>query len=143
MTPRFSITDQPNAEITKLGKALGAFNDRDVGPADKRPLAVLAHDADQQLIAGVSGYTGWGWLYIQWLWVDAAQRGQGIAGDVLRQAETEARARGCRGAHIDTFSPVALRVYQRHGYEVFGEIPDFVAGRTRSFLSKRLDGPAP
>lgn len=138
MTVRISITDQPDAEITKVGKALSDFNDHDVGPAEKRPLAVLAYVTDQRLIAGLSGYTAWGWLFIQWLWVDASQRGQGTAGQVLRQAEAEARTRGCRGAHIDTFNPVALRVYQRHGYAIFGEIPDFVAGRTRSFLSKSL-----
>ncbi len=139
MSTSLRVTDAAeDAAVAALGRALGAYNAADVGPADKRPLAVLLSGDDGALLAGLSGYTAWGWLYIQWLWVDASQRGKGVAGDLLRRAEDEARARGCTGAHIDTFNPDALRLYQRHGYDVFGRLPDFVAGRTRSFLAKRF-----
>jgi hypothetical protein len=57
---------------------------------------------------------------------------------MLDAAETEADARGCHSAYIDTFSPVALRVYQRHGYVPFGHLENFPAGRTRTFLQKKL-----
>ncbi|MNY78577.1 hypothetical protein D3C86_2188800 [compost metagenome] len=57
---------------------------------------------------------------------------------MLASAEAEARDRGCHGAHIDTFSPQALHVYQKAGYTVFGTLPDFPPGRTRSFLAKAL-----
>jgi hypothetical protein len=57
---------------------------------------------------------------------------------MLAAAEAEARARGCHGSYIDTFSPVALRVYQRAGYRPFGALPDFPKGRTRTFLQKPL-----
>jgi GNAT superfamily N-acetyltransferase len=82
--------------------------------------------------------THWGWLYVQRLWVDESQRGQGLAGEMLSAAENEARARFCHGAWIDTFNPTALRTYQRAGYAPFGELPDFPRGHTRTFLSKRL-----
>ncbi len=36
--------------------------------------------------------------------------------------------RGCHGAYIDTFNPVALKVYQRQGYVPFGELADFPKG---------------
>jgi GNAT superfamily N-acetyltransferase len=75
---------------------------------------------------------------VQWLWVDESHRGQSLAGQMLAAAEVEARQRGCHGAHIDTFSPQALHVYQKVGYAVFGTLPDFPRGRTRSFLSKAL-----
>ena len=45
---------------------------------------------------------------------------------------------GCHGSYIDTFSPVALKVYQRAGYIPFGALDDFPSGRTRTFLQKRL-----
>jgi GNAT superfamily N-acetyltransferase len=61
-----------------------------------------------------------------------------VAARLLAAAEAEARARGCHGAYIDTFSPQALHVYQKAGYAVFGAMPDFPKGRTRSFLSKGL-----
>jgi GNAT superfamily N-acetyltransferase len=98
---------------------------------------VLVH-ADETLIAGMSGYSAWGWLYVQWLWIAETHRGQGLAGRMLADAEAEARRRDCHGAYIDTFSPHALRVYQKAGYTVFGELKEFPPGRTRSFLSKVL-----
>jgi GNAT superfamily N-acetyltransferase len=89
-------------------------------------------------VAGISGYTAWGWLYVQWLWVDESLRGRTIAGRMLDAAEKEAAARGCHGAYIDTFSPVALKTYVRQGYAPFGAMDDFPKGRTRTFLQKRL-----
>lgn len=136
--PIVRVTETPSAaELDRIGGELTAFNDSDVGPSKRRPLAVLVQ-ADDHLVAGLSGYTAWGWLYIQWLWVDDAHRGQGLAGQLIAAAETEAGARECHGAFIDTFNPQALHVYQRAGYTVFGELPDFPHGRTRSFLSKSL-----
>lgn len=133
------VTDTPPPDVLDtIGKGLTAFNEADVGPAERRPLAVLVHDGDGVLIAGISGYTAWGWLYVQWLWVAESQRGQSLAGQMLAKAEDEARARGCHGAYIDTFNPHALHVYKKAGYTVFGTLPDFPKGRTRSFLSKDL-----
>jgi predicted GNAT family acetyltransferase len=57
---------------------------------------------------------------------------------MLAAAEVEAKARGCHGAYIDTFNPVALKVYRRAGYVPFGELRDFPKGRTRTFLQKSL-----
>ena len=137
MSVVFRITDEHDKDVETLGGVLGEHNANAVGPADRKLLAVLAHGSDRSLIAGLSGFTAWQWLYVQWLWVGPSRRGQGMAGKLLDKAEAEARNRGCVGAHIDTFSPQALRVYERQGYSVFGAIPDFIAGQTRSFLKKR------
>ncbi|MEJ8308311.1 GNAT family N-acetyltransferase [Agrobacterium larrymoorei] len=139
MTPDLTVTDHPAPEdIAAIGANLSAFNDADIGFADRKPLAVMVRADDGALLAGVSGYTAWGWLYVQWLWVDESLRGQQIAGRMLAAAEDEARARGCYSAWIDTFNPVAEKAYRRQGYEVFGELPDFPIGRTRKFLKKPL-----
>lgn len=134
-----TVTATPSSvELEAIGGNLAAFNEADVGPAGRTLLAVVARNHAGTITAGVSGYTAWGWLYVQWLWLDAAHRGQGLAGQMLAAAEAEARARGCHGSYIDTFSPVALRVYQRAGYRPFGALPDFPKGRTRTFLQKPL-----
>ena len=134
-----SVTAAPTAlDLATIGEGLGSFNDADVGPAQRVPLAVLVRDGAGQLIGGISGYTAWGWLYVQWLWLEPGQRGRGLAGQMLAVAEAEAKMRGCHGAYIDTFSPVALKVYRRAGYESFGEVADFPQGRTRVFLQKPL-----
>lgn len=133
------VSGDPNPDdIELIGAGLAAFNEKDVGPAEKRTLAVCMRDGGGHMVAGLSGYTAWGWLYMQWLWVDENHRGKGFAGRMLEAAEAEARARRCHGALIDTFNPQALAVYQKAGYEVFGAVPDFPIGRTRSFLSKSL-----
>jgi len=134
-----SLTAEPTAaELATIGEGLTAFNEQDVGPANRTPLAVLAWNQAGTTVGGISGYTAWGWLYIQWLWLDEAHRGQGLAGKLLDAAEAEGLRRGCHGAYIDTFNPVALKVYQRAGYLPFGKIKDFPKGRTRTFLSKPL-----
>jgi hypothetical protein len=37
-------------------------------------------------VAGLWGYTAWGWLYVQWLWVAETGREQGVAGRMLAAA---------------------------------------------------------
>ena len=134
----FSVTATPSSgDLEFIGARLAAFNEADVGPADRKALAVVVRDA-AEIVAGISGYTAWGWLYVQWLWVAEAARGQGLAGRMLAAAEAEAKVRGCHGAYIDTFSPVALKIYERAGYGRFGALEDFPKGRTRTFLQKPL-----
>lgn len=137
MSVAFHVTDRTGEDTEAVGSALAEFNARDVGPADRQTLAVIARDGTA-LVAGLVGHTAWGWLYIQWLWVAETRRGEGLGATLLDRAEAEARRRGCRGAHIDTFNPAARRLYERQGYAVFGEIEGFCAGRTRSFLAKAL-----
>lgn len=139
MALTFITTDIASAEdIAHIGENLSAFNEQDVGPSERRGLTVLVRDVDERLVAGINGYTAWGWLFVQWLWVEEGQRGQGLAGRMLEAAEEEARRRGCHGAWIDTFNPTAEKAYRRQGFEVFGELPDFPRGRTRKFLKKSL-----
>lgn len=140
MSPiRLKLTDAPTEEeLAAISGALTAFNESDVGPADRRPLAITLADDEGSFVGGLSGYTAWGWLYIQWLFVGEALRGQGWAGRLLEAAEEEARRRDCHAAYIDTFNPVALKAYERAGYAKFGELPDFPKGRTRTFLQKKL-----
>lgn len=140
MTPELSVCDdESDPRIALLGAALGTFNDDSVGPSNRTTLAVFMEDEADQLLAGMYGMTAWGWLYVRWLWVDAANRGQGIAGELLARAELVAMQRGCRAAHIDTFSEQTRHVYEKAGYTVFGSLPDFVSGHTRWFLAKRWD----
>jgi GNAT superfamily N-acetyltransferase len=133
------ITASPGQlDLDFLAERLAEFNDGDVGPSGKRALAVFVRNESNVIVGGISGYTAWGWLYVQWLWVDAPQRGRGMAARMLEAAEAEAIARGCHGAFIDTFNPVAARAYERQGYSRFGELADFPVGRSRVFLQKRL-----
>lgn len=144
MDVHLELSDDPAAaDLALIGDGLAAFNAADVGPSGRQSLTVLIRNgegvtADAGTQGGLYGYTAWGWLYIQWLFVPEQMRGNGLAGGLLAMAEDEARGRGCHAAWIDTFNSQALRTYQRHGYRVFGELADFPQGRTRSFLQKNL-----
>jgi GNAT superfamily N-acetyltransferase len=139
VTLSFDLTADPAPhDLAVIGESLGAFNDADVGPAGRQPLVIFVRDEDGEIAGGLSGHTAWGWLYVQWLWLAEALRGQGLAARLLAMAEAEALRRGCHGAWIDTFNPVALKTYQRAGYLQFGALEDFPKGRTRTFLQKRL-----
>ncbi|TNM62973.1 GNAT family N-acetyltransferase [Aliirhizobium smilacinae] len=139
MGVRTEVTAAPSSDdLDVILKGLTAYNGAEVGPADRASLAVFIRDEQDRVIGGLSGYTSWGWLFTQLLFIPETLRGQGMAAKLLEQAEAEARRRGCRGAWIDTFNPQALKAYQRQGYEMFGELPAFVGDRTRTFLKKAL-----
>jgi GNAT superfamily N-acetyltransferase len=137
--PQLNLTDAPSdSDMAVVMSGLTAFNTADVGPSERRSLAVFIRDDGGKVIGGMFGYTGWDWLFTQWLFIPESLRGQGMAGRLLAEAEAEAIARGCHGAWIDTFNPQALRAYQRQGYVIFGALADFPPGRSRTFLQKRL-----
>ncbi|MBD8662604.1 GNAT family N-acetyltransferase [Rhizobium sp. CFBP 8752] len=139
MAHELYLTDAPSSDdLAIVSGGLTAFNEGEVGPSDRELLAVLIRDESGTVIGGLSGYTSWGWLFTQLLFIPETLRGKGMAAKLLTEAENEARTRGCKGAWIDTFNPLALKAYKSHGYQVFGEIPNFVETRTRTFLQKAL-----
>lgn len=139
MKTTLEVTAEPlPRDLAFVGEGLTAFNDGDVGASGRKTLAVFVRDDAGAIVAGISGYTAWGWLYVQWLWVDEKLRGRRIAAGMLEAAEREALARGCQAAWIDTFNPTAAKVYQRQGYQPFGTLADFPLGRNRIFLQKKL-----
>lgn len=63
---------------------------------------------------------------VQKLLVTPSQRGQGLAGQLLRAAERMAWQLGLRLLVLDTEQgSVAERLYQRAGWQRVGEIPDY------------------
>jgi GNAT superfamily N-acetyltransferase len=81
-------------------------------------------------------------LDLSLLWVAEPLRGQGYRRRILQAAEEEARAQGCRGVFLSTFSFQARPFYEKFGYEVFGEIPDYPIGHAFYFLKKPFEDPS-
>jgi GNAT superfamily N-acetyltransferase len=119
-----------------------AFNDAAAGPHGFRPLTLsVRRPGEAEVAGGLVGRTFFGWLFVHLFFLPPDLRRQGLGAELLRRAEDEARARGCVGAHLDTFSFQARSFYEKQGYALFGTIPDCPPGHARFFLSKRLDAP--
>ncbi|CDZ69594.1 GNAT family N-acetyltransferase [Neorhizobium galegae] len=139
MDIELKLTEGMNAdEEDFILERLMTHNAITFGPSNRRELAVPLHGEDGDLIGGLTGYTGRGWLYISMLYVPDELRGQGIAGRMLDMAEAEARARGAIGAYIDTMNPEALKLYLKQGYTEIGTLKGLEGGHSVTWLEKRF-----
>jgi GNAT superfamily N-acetyltransferase len=101
-------------------------------------ISCFLRDRKGQILGGAHGWTAFGWLHIDVLWLTEDLRRKGLGRRVLEVTEQEARRRGCKFAELDTFSFQSLGFYLKSGYTVFGEL-DNIAGEHRwYFLKKEL-----
>ena len=135
---RLTLDPTPPVETLRaLGDAIDAFHARTV-PLEAKRFALLLHDQDGSLQAGLFGGLAWQWLFVHALWVDDAWRRRGIGGALLGGAEAHAVAAGCHSVWLDTFQ--AREFYVALGYQEFGALENYPEGQTRWFLRKRLVG---
>ena len=133
-----TLSDLADEQVRKaLAAPLIRYNEAQAGPSQHRPLVLAIHDSSGVVIGGLWGATAYGWLYTQMLTVPDKLRGQGLGTQLMQQAEDEARRRGCRQAWVDTQFG-ARPFYEKLGYTVFGELPDYPPGFSRIFLRKSL-----
>lgn len=121
-----------------IGRAISSYNEEQAGNDRSQRLCFVLQGPGQAVEGGVIGIVYWDWLYIDLMWIKDELRGRGYGRQLLMLLEDEARRRGARHAHLDTFSFQAPGFYQKHGYRVFGELPDFPAGHRRYYLTKQL-----
>ena len=138
--PAIVLTDLPpdRASMEQLESLLYNYNTIKAGVLNYRPLYLLVRDANGVVIAGLQGATYWDYLYIELLAIAQDERGKGLGSRLLKEAEAEAIKRGCHNAYLDTFSFQARPFYEKHGYTVFGILPQFPPGHERYFMEKRL-----
>jgi GNAT superfamily N-acetyltransferase len=138
--PHIDLTDHPPQEALDVILAgLIEFNRRLLGDPQGKSLALLLTAADGTVVGGMWARTGFQWGFVELLFVPESLGGRGLGRELLDQAEQEAGRRRCIGAWLETLSPQARTLYERCGYTVFGEIPDYPPGIVRTFLSKRWD----
>jgi len=136
---KITLTDYPEpADVDVVRKGLDTYNASQGALVDWVPLAQFARDSENNVIAGLTGSTYWGYLYVGRLWTDQRFRQAGLGSQLLEQAEKEARRRGCHSAHLMTGDFNALPFYLKRGYIVFGELHDMPPGHTQYFVCKRL-----
>lgn len=129
--------DTPDAEATAFVYArLRQHNLAHTGKLPQKSLHLFAYGPDRQVVGGLFGDIGWGWLHVDILWVDGSYRRQGLGGRLLRRAETEALALGVDRGYLETTGFQARPFYERMGYEVFAELEDQPPGHTCYYLKK-------
>lgn len=128
-----------NDDMVQLDSRLREFNRGQTGRHDFEPVQLVVRADDGTMIAGLKGLTGWDWLYVEILWVQAEHRGSGIGSQLLLAAEAQARQRGCIGACLSSFNFQAPGFYERHGYSSRGQIDDYPQHHTMYFMAKRFE----
>lgn len=133
------MTDQPDETLRKaVLDPLVAYNQARTGRNDHRPLVLAIEGAGGEVIGGLWGRTAYDWLFVELLFVPESLRGRGVGADLMARAESEAIARGCHSAWLDTFEFQARGFYERIGYTCFGELNDYPIGSARYFMRKVL-----
>ena len=133
---RSSFDPSPSGETrARLGLEINGFHARSVPQTIER-FAILLHDAEDQLAAGLCASLSWQWMFVEALWVGDAWRARGVGRALLSQAEAHAASRECRSVWLDTFQ--ARGFYLALGYEQFGVLADYPAEQSRYFLRKHL-----
>lgn len=110
--------DTPAPELLGfLSDALYAHNCRMTGTDDYRTFALVLRDDAGHVAGGATGWTRWGWLHLDVLWIDDVHRGLGHGSRLLHRVEDLGIARGCELVTLDTASFQAPDFYRRHGYQ--------------------------
>jgi GNAT superfamily N-acetyltransferase len=135
------IVSEPRGDAgdaTFVRDGLVHFNVAVTGDAYYSPLAIFLKDERGAVLGGAIGHVWGGWLDLNILWVVEPFRGQGYGTKLLRAAEDEARMQGCHGVFLSTFSFQAKPFYEKFGYEVVADIPDYPKGHSYHVLKKTL-----
>jgi GNAT superfamily N-acetyltransferase len=128
--------DAGDAAFVREGLAL--YNVAVTGDSYYSPLAIFLKDERGAVLGGALGHVWGGWLDLDGLWVAEPIRGQGYGAKLLRAAEDEARMQGCHGVFLTTFSFQAKPFYEKFGYEVVANIPNYPKGHSHHVLKKTL-----
>ena len=115
------------------------FAKRDLPEHAARKLNLVARDSEGRIVGGLIAETQFTWLKIEILSVAPESRHRGIGSLLMNAAETEARARGCQYAYLDTADYQAPLFYEKRGYTVAGKLPDWDShGHAKYLFVKRL-----
>lgn len=102
------------------------------------PIRYYLRGEGDMIMGGLFGSIWGQWLHINILWVAHPARGKGYAREMMNLAEAQARKYNCVGIHLETFSFQARPLYERLGFEVFGQLDNYPPGHTNFFLRKLL-----
>lgn len=107
-------------------------------PRNERKFCAVLRNSLGDIEGGVKASGYWGWLYVAELVVSPSWRGRGYGRTLLSAAETWGLEYACHDAWLSTLSFQARGFYERSGYVLFAELPNFPERQTRFFMRKAL-----
>lgn len=133
------VEENPKSEdVERLGHGLNAHSLAYTQVPGFRSIGVFMRDERGGVVGGIWGYLNWNWLWVGAVWLSEDLRGKGYGRQMMEAIEQKALERGCRYAHLDTFSFQARPFYEGLGYEVFATLDDYPPGHQRFFMKKAL-----
>ncbi len=139
MAYEITLEAKPDAEeVRVLLEGLHLHNMLHSGGGEAEYLAIFLRDENHQVVGGMFGWTAYGYLRIDVLWMREELRGQGFGQQLLAAAEAEGKRRGCQFAMLDSFSFQAPEFYQQRGYHEFAVLDQVAGSQTWHFLKKEL-----
>jgi ribosomal protein S18 acetylase RimI-like enzyme len=130
--------DPSPADEALIKEALGKWNIAVTGYSDYHPAYFLVRDDDGAIRGALLAYVWGRWLHVDTLWLEEGLRRKGWGTRLMEAAHEVGREKGAEWAFLDTFSWQARPFYERLGYEVVFEVPEFPPGHSRSFMRKDL-----
>lgn len=121
-----------------IGQGVHEYNLQEAGDLNFQRICFVLQTPDQEILGGVIGEIYWEWFYLDLMWIRENLRGQGYGEQLLSAVEEEAKKKGAKHVFLDTFTFQAPGFYQKYGYQVFGQLPDFPPGHQRYYLTKEL-----
>lgn len=100
--------------------------------------AVFAKDENGKVIGGIRACAYWNYCIIELLWLCEKTRGLGTGTKLIKAAEEFALDKGFNYMRTETLSFQARPFYEKLGYRVYGELPDYPKGHTTYCLVKEL-----
>jgi ribosomal protein S18 acetylase RimI-like enzyme len=135
---RIEVGTDPQQIIQLLEDKIYEYNSAKTHIADGNLFSRVVRGENDEIIAGIAGWTWAGICEITQLWVDEKVRKDGLGKMLLEAAEVETKSKGCHTIMVRSFSFQAPHFYERYGFKTEHIITDFPKAYDYYILSKRI-----
>jgi GNAT superfamily N-acetyltransferase len=135
---RIESVDHQAEAIQFLDDKVYEFNAAAINKYDGNLFTRIIRDQNNDIIAGISGWT-WAMVSeITLLWVKEEYRNNGLGKILLKAAEEEIIKKGCTTILLRSYSFQAPLFYEKNGYKTVYILDDFPNGYKHYNLVKRI-----
>jgi ribosomal protein S18 acetylase RimI-like enzyme len=138
MAARITREAKSGETLRAVTKGLRAYNRKAGGRFPHEKVTLSLRDEEGNIVGGLIGEIGWGWLFVHLLWIADAHRGADHGTALIGEAERIGREAGVMGLYLDTATFQAPGFYQKMGFTEVGRIKDRPPGHTTIWFAKRF-----